>query len=338
MPLTILDNSLNSGADKEPPLWRKRLRTNFTNWEKLADFLELSVSQRELILKKSRFPLNFPYRLAEKVAKGTLEDPILKQFMPFVEEQQANFGFVHDPVGDSACRRSPKLLHKYEGRVLLVCTSACAMHCRYCFRQNFDYETTQKGFIEELKIIAEDKSIHEVLLSGGDPLSLSDEDLGSLLEQLNAIPHVKRLRFHTRFPVAIPERIDAAFVNVLKKFKRQIWFVLHVNHAKELDEDLFSRFKDLQKIGIVVLNQTVLLKGVNDCVDTLVTLCETLVDHGILPYYLHQLDRVQGAAHFEVDQNEGKRLLNAIIARLPGYAVPRYVQEIAGEQSKTTIL
>lgn len=338
MPLKIFDDYLNSSLIKEPPIWRKRLRTNFTSWEKLADFLELSTSQRELILKKSRFPLNFPLRLAEKVVKGTLEDPILKQFMPFIEEQQANPEFVYDPVGDSACRRAPKLLHKYEGRVLLVCTSACAMHCRYCFRQNFDYAINQKGFTEELKMIADDNSIKEVLLSGGDPLSLSDDDLGHLIEQLDAIPHVKRLRFHTRFPVAIPERIDAAFINILKKFSRQIWFVLHVNHFKELGEDLFSRVKDLQKIGVVVLNQTVLLKGVNDCADTLVTLCEKLVDHGVLPYYLHQLDRVQGAAHFEVDQKEGKRLLNAIIARLPGYAVPRYVQEIAGEQSKTTIL
>lgn len=332
------DSNFSDNLGKEPSLWKKRLRTNFTSWEKLSDFLELSREQRESILKKSQFPLNFPYRLAEKVEKGTLDDPILKQFLPIIAEKIDHLGFVSDPVGDSSCRLSPKLLHKYQGRVLLVCTSACAMHCRYCFRQNFDYETTEKGFAQELQAIANDDSIREVLLSGGDPLSLSDQDLEALIEQLNAIPHIKRLRIHTRFPVGIPERIDEGLLNAFAKFSKQIWVVLHVNHPKELDQEVLRRVKDLQKIGIVVLNQTVLLKGVNDCADTLVSLCERLVDHGIVPYYLHQLDRVKGAWHFEVDPLEGKRLIAAITARLPGYAVPRYVQEIAGEKSKTMIL
>lgn len=322
---------------EQPAEWRLLLRKNFTHWDKLADFLELDFSQRAQIIQKSHFPLNLPLRLAEKVQKGTLNDPILKQFLPTVSEAEKAPGFVVDPVGDASCRQAPKLLHKYEGRVLLVTTSACAMHCRYCFRQNFEYETGERLFIKELELIANDPSIHEVILSGGDPLSLSDQVLDHLLQGICAISHVKRIRFHTRFPVGIPERIDEGLLEVFQRCPLQIWFVLHVNHPQELDNMLFLRIKSLQKLGIVVLNQSVLLKDVNDDEETLVELCETLANHGVLPYYLHQLDRVQGASHFEVSEERGMQLVDALTKRLSGYAVPKYVRETAGEPSKTPV-
>jgi len=317
--------------------WRLILRKNFTQLTALADFLELSATQREQ-LTLSSFSLNVPLRLAQKMAKGTLDDPLVRQFLPLKEEQIQDPHFVTDPVGDELCRKGPKLLHKYEGRVLLVCTSACAMHCRYCFRQNFSYEVSNKLFATELDLIREDPSIHEVILSGGDPLSLSDELLGDLLSQLASIPHVTRVRFHTRFQIGIPERIDESFLDILSKFPRQLIFVFHINHPNELDGEVIASIKALQRYGCMTLNQSVLLKGVNDDVQTLKSLCEALVDQGVLPYYLHQLDRVQGTAHFEVDEEAGRELIREVTKCLSGYAVPKYVREISGEPHKTTLL
>ena len=247
-------------------------------------------------------------------------------------------GFFIDPVGDKGFRSCSKLLHKYEGRVLLVTTGACAMHCRYCFRQNFDYATST-GFLfeEELGLIASDETIREVILSGGDPLSLSNPILKGLIHNLGKIKHVKRLRFHTRFPIGIPERIDDDFIEMIANCPCQVWFILHINHPNELDDDILAHVRLLQKTGAIVLNQSVLLRGVNDDADTLVMLSEKLVDNGILPYYLHQLDKVQGASHFEVSVDEGRQLIHAISKRLSGYAVPKYVREIEGEPGKTAL-
>lgn len=321
-----------------PADWQLLLRQNFTRWERLADFLELDGTQRKDILEKSHFPLNLPLRLAQKIVKGTLDDPILRQFLPTKQEEQQVEGFTADPVGDNQCRVASKLLHKYQGRVLLICTSACAMHCRYCFRQQFDYNVKDHIFAEELKMIANDDSINEVILSGGDPLSLSDNVLSNLFDGLSAIPHVKRIRFHTRFPIGIPERINSSFVKMMQKHvKRQIWFILHCNHPSELDEEVLAKMKLLQKEGVVVLNQSVLLKDVNDDVNTLKALCLKLVDNGILPYYLHQLDRIQGAAHFEVPESIGVELMRALSKHISGYALPRYVREITGEPGKTIL-
>jgi EF-P beta-lysylation protein EpmB len=319
------------------PLWRQIQRGNFTQWEQLADFLHLDLLQRESILKNSKFSLNIPKRLAEKIVKGTLEDPILLQFLPTVKELSIQPNFIVDPVNDSNVRTSPKLLQKYPGRALLLCTSACAMHCRYCFRQHFDYETIQKGWENELSAIANDPSLKEIILSGGDPLSLSDEQVEHLLDSLNAIPHVRLIRFHTRFPIGIPERIHDQFLEILSKSRKQIWFVIHCNHPRELDEEILSALKKLNKLGITLLNQAVLLKGVNDDVSTLAALCERLIEHGIFPYYLHQLDRVQGAGQFEVSEDKGLELISSLTKRLPGYGIPKYVKEIPGELSKVTL-
>lgn len=281
--------------------------------------------------------MNLPVRLAEKIEKQSLEDPILKQFLPVKEETMEYSGFSNDPVGDLASRCSPKLLHKYQGRALIVTTSACAMHCRFCFRQNFDYEIEVKSFEKEIALIARDHSIHEVILSGGDPLSLSNETLQFLLEQIASIPHIKRVRFHTRFPMGIPERIDAELLNFISRYPLPLWIVIHANHAREFDSDIFAALKELRHHGAIILCQSVLLKGINNCADTLVELCELLVNNGIIPYYLHQLDRVQGTKHFEVPEEEGKKLITEISTRLPGFAVPKYVREIAGAPSKSSI-
>jgi EF-P beta-lysylation protein EpmB len=319
------------------PLWRAIQRNNFTDWKKLLTFLNFDFIKENHILAQSKFPLNLPLRLAEKIQRNDWDDPILRQFLPTIEELKPSPLFLLDPVGDESFRPKPKLLHKYHGRALLVCTSACAMHCRYCFRQHFEYETKGKMFTEELEAIGSDSSISEVLLSGGDPLSLSDAQLGELLNQLEGIPHLKRIRFHTRFPMGIPERIDSSFLHLLSFCKKQIIFVIHCNHPQEFDSVIFDHLKKIQRLGIPILSQSVLLRGVNDRLEILKNLYEILIDHGIMPYYLHQLDRVQGAAHFEVLEEEGTVLMNQLSAILPGYAIPKYVREVAGETSKSII-
>ena len=317
------------------PFWRAVLQKNFTQWNKLLAFLQLDEKSCPEIV--SSFRLNLPLRLAEKIAKNTLDDPILKQFLPSPEETMAQRDFQPDPLQEKTVKKTTKLLQKYEGRVLLVCAKTCAMHCRFCFRQNFDYNTLDKSFEPELRLIEEDPSLKEVILSGGDPLSLSDHQLGQLLNSLSSIPHIRRIRFHSRFPIGIPERIDESFLNLLKDIPQQIWFAIHVNHPRELDDDILAALKKLQRLGVVILSQSVLLKGVNDDADTLVALSERLVDNGIFPYYLHQLDRVAGASRFEVSEAEGLNLLKQMNRRLSGYAVPKYVRETAGEASKCGI-
>lgn len=319
-------------------LWRQIQRDNFTDWKKLLAFLQLDeIEAQQILLKNSKFSLNIPLRLAQKIAKNNWKDPILLQFLPTLEESKSSPLFVLDPVADGASRKKPKLLHKYHGRALLICTSACAMHCRYCFRQHFDYKNADKLFKEELEEIANEPSLSEILLSGGDPLSLSNAQLQNLLRELCHIPHIKRIRFHTRFPIGIPERIDEDFLKMLSSCSKQIIFVIHCNHPSEFDAEILKSLKKIQLLGIPILTQSVLLRHINDDVETLKNLCMLLIDNGIMPYYLHQLDRVQGAEHFEVLEEEGKQLLSKLRALLPGYAIPKYVCEIAGQPGKTLL-
>ena len=312
--------------------WQKIFRSNFRKWEELADFLELSADQRAQIFPCRSFPLNLPRRLAAKVEKGNINDPILRQFLPLAEESLEKVGFSCDPCQETAVRPKPRLLQKYAGRALLIPTSACAMHCRYCFRRHFDY-AQDSGLQEELELLRFDSSISEVILSGGDPLSLPNHKLQLVIDAIDAIAHVKRIRFHTRFPIGIPERIDEGFLQLLPR-RAQTIFVIHCNHPLELDEDVLDALQRIERRGIPVLNQTVLAAGVNDTVATLQTLCERLIDHGILPYYLHQLDRVAGTAHFEVPIARGLELIQELAARLPGYGVPQYVTEVPKAPAK----
>ena len=317
--------------------WRQIQRQNFSRLEDLALFLEWTNAQRAEMLERPKFPLNLPLRLAQKIAKSTLDDPLLRQFAPSKQELNIAPEDAQDPVGDLCSQKSQKLLHKYKGRALLLTTSACAMHCRFCFRQNFPYETKEQEFGPELKILAEDPSITECILSGGDPLSLSNERLRALFQSLSEIEHLKRIRFHTRFPTGIPERIDEGFLDLLASCPKQIVFVIHVNHPIELDADVLSALDNVKRLGIPILSQSVLLKGVNDDEKTLLSLCTNLVDHGILPYYLHLLDRVAGSGHFNVSEARGLELIAYIQAHLSGYGVPRFVREIPGKPNKTFI-
>lgn len=316
--------------------WRQIQRKNFTSPEKLADFLEWGEKERSQ-LSSSPFILNVPYRIAQKMEKGTLDDPLVRQFVPLKELVKKGLNFVKDPVGDMEARCTSHLLKKYEGRALLVTSSACAMHCRYCFRQNYPYEQEVTGFEKELEIIKASPSLEEIILSGGDPLSLSNRSLEALLSSLAEIPHIQRIRFHSRFPIGIPERIDEEFLEILKSSRFQFWFIVHVNHPSELDEDIFSALAKLQALGIPVLNQAVLLKDVNDSEEVLLKLFSSLANRGIFAYYLHQLDKVLGAERFEVEAARGLELVRYLENHLPGYAVPKYVREIAGEKSKILV-
>ncbi len=249
-------------------------------------------------------------------------------------------GGLIDPVGDLAAERLPGLLQKYAGRVLLVTTGACAVHCRYCFRRHYPYETAPKtlaAWQSAIDQITADDSISEVILSGGDPLTLRDSLLASLAERLAEIPHLRRLRVHTRLPLMIPERINDELLAWLRGTRLAPVMVIHANHANELTGDAADAVQRIVAAGIPTLNQTVLLRGINDDVETLAALSERLLDLGALPYYLHQLDRVAGALHFEVPIERGLQLVAALRARLPGYAVPRYVQERPGEPSKAIL-
>lgn len=318
-------------------LWRIIQKDNFTLLNPLISFLELEEKKAVHLINRPAFPLNLPRRLAEKIAKNSLDDPILKQFVPLAEETQKREEFSLDPVHDQEFRKEKKLLKKYEGRALLISTSACAMHCRYCFRQHFDYET-EAGFEKELEYLRQDPTINEVILSGGDPLSLGNDRLKQLIDTLETIPHLKILRFHSRFPIGIPERIDEGFLKILASTRLQVIFVVHCNHAQELDEEILSSLKKIRYLGIPILNQSVLLKGINDSFDVLKALCTLLIENGMIPYYLHQLDQVAGAGHFEVSPATGIALIEQLRASLPGFAVPRYVKEIANEKNKTLFL
>lgn len=305
--------------------WQEILKTNYRSPKKLSKDLNLPVTC-------SPFVLNLPKRLADKIERGNPNCPLYKQFVPTNDETFVSSDFKNDPVEDRAFAKTPKLLHKYQGRALLLTTGACAMHCRYCFRQNYAYQK-DKGFEKELEIIRNDTSLFEVILSGGDPLSLPDRRLNELLEALDAISHIKFVRFHTRFLVGIPERITSEFLALLKRRVKPV-FILHINHPKEIDHDVQ---KALEKLPGPVQNQAVLLKGVNDDLFTLQNLAIRLTECGLNFYYLHQLDQVQGAMHFKVPITQGIALIDQMRASMPGYMVPNFVQEIPNKPSKSPL-
>lgn len=312
-------------------------KKTFTRLTPLLDFLEFSEQNRDLVWDRPKFPLMVPLRLALKMEKNNPHCPLFLQFVPLKKEMQVDENYSLEPVQDPIFRLTPKLLKKYEGRSLLLATKACAMHCRYCFRQNFSYETIQKGFQNEIALLQKNDNIHEVILSGGDPLSLQSKDLLELVDQLDAIEHLRIIRFHTRSLIADPLILKQELFDFFLRTGKKIVFVVHVNHPKELGEDLRVCFQKLKKCGVTLLSQSVLLKGINDEAAILKNLCLELFDHGVLPYYLHQLDQVQGAAHFYVERKTGLDLIEQIRSSLPGYLVPKYVEEIPKKTSKTPV-
>jgi len=285
----------------------------------------------------AQFPLRVPRSFVARMRHGDPHDPLLRQVLPLDAELRPAPGFDVDAVGDGAARVGQGVIHKYEGRALLVTTGSCAVHCRYCFRRHFPYaeETAAaNGWREAIAAVRADSSIEEVLLSGGDPLSLSTSKLVELTDALRAIPHVRRLRLHTRLPIVLPERVDAELCAWLSSLPWPVAVVVHANHANEFDAGVDAAMRALRDTGAVLLNQAVLLRGVNDDVDALAALAERGFAAGVLPYYLHQLDRVTGAAHFEVDDAAALALHAALVARQSGYLVPRLVREVAGDASK----
>lgn len=317
--------------------WKTHLRHNFTKIDALLHFLELDEEKAKKCWNLPRFALNLPRRLAEKIEKNNLEDPLFLQFVPLNHEQIETPGFSVDPVEDKAFKKAPKLLHKYPARVLLLTTAACAMNCRFCFRQNFPYATYDKSFDQELAYIQNEPTIKEVILSGGDPLSLSTKTLGPLLKSLDAIDHVKILRFHSRFILGIPERITNALIDELSTLSSALVMTLHINHPRELDSDVITAIKKLKACGMSLLSQSVVLKGVNDSKQTLKELFFALVETGITPYYLHKLDPVRGAGHFETGMDQISQWLKELRDEMPGYSVPQFAHEIPHRSSKTLI-
>lgn len=286
------------------------------------------------------FPLVVPRGFVARMRAGDPHDPLLRQVLALDEELRPVTGFGFDPVAEQAAELAPGVLQKYAGRALMVVTGTCAVHCRYCFRHHFPYETApaRSGQWDEvLDAIRADSTIHEVLLSGGDPLSLVDATLAELVERLADIPHLRRLRVHTRLPIVIPERVTDELIEWLTCTRLTPIVIVHANHANEIDRHVAGALSGLVDAGIPVLNQAVLLRGVNDSVDALAKLCERLVDLRVMPYYLHQLDRVAGAAHFEVSIERGREIMRELHSRLPGYAVPRYVQEQPGATGKVAL-
>ena len=267
-------------------------------------------------------------------------DPLLRQVLPVVDEDASPAGFSADPLLELNANPRPGLLQKYRGRALLITTGACGIHCRYCFRRHFPYQESPKSVADwepAIEALASETGIEEVLLSGGDPLMLVDASFDALVRRLEQIPQLKRLRIHTRMPIVVPARVNSAFVDTLTSTRLKTTIVIHANHANELDSEVAAALSILGNAASFTLNQSVLLRGVNDSVEALVSLSQRLIECDVIPYYLHQLDRVQGAAHFEVPIETGKSLIEAMRARLPGYAVPRYVQEVAGEPNKTVL-
>jgi len=321
--------------------WRQAMKSAIRDGVQLCRYLDLPKHYEAAATRAERaFPVFVPLSFAAKMHRGDPHDPLLRQVLPLDEELHIPAGFLTDPVGEAAASIHPGLLQKYSGRVLLVTTGACAIHCRYCFRRHYPYAESPpsvSAWEPALRRIAEDRSVEEVLLSGGDPLTLVDPILGELADRLAAIAHLRRLRIHTRLPIVIPERVTVELLRWLRASRLTCVVVVHANHPAELDEpvaEALSRFVDA---GIPVLNQTVLLRGVNDDAPTLVELSRRLVGLRVIPYYLHQLDRVNGAAHFEVPIERGVRLIEQLRHKLPGYAVPRYVQEVPGEPNKRVL-
>lgn len=286
------------------------------------------------------FEICVPDAYLARIVPNDPNDPLLRQILPTGDEAAAPPGYVTDPLEEADHRPVKGLIHKYANRVLLIASPACAINCRYCFRRHFPYHENSPSraqWQEALDYLRADTTIHEAILSGGDPLAASDRQLAWLVKQLESIPHLKRLRIHTRLPVVIPDRVDESLLGWLGSTRLQKVVVLHINHANEIDQAVLDACTRLKQAGVTLLNQSVLLRGINDSVPTLAALSERLFEAGVLPYYLHVLDPVQGAAHFDVPDSEAQALIQALLEHLPGFLMPRLVREVPGKMSKTPL-
>lgn len=322
------------------PDWNSAQATAVSDPAQLLEMLELDPCLLPAARAAAKlFPLRVPLGYIRRMKTGDAADPLLRQVLPLDAELHDAAGFGTDPVGEANAHIAPGLLQKYAGRVLLTTTGACGVHCRYCFRRHFPYaeQNPRRDWQAVVERIAGDESINEVILSGGDPLTLDTSRLHEITDALAQIPHLRRLRVHTRQPVVLPARVDAELLEWLNGIRHDVAIVLHVNHANEIDLHVRKALGALRDTGATLLNQSVLLRGVNDSADALVNLGEALFAAGVLPYYLHLLDPVAGAAHFDVPEQEARELLNEVHARLSGYLVPKLVREIPDRAGKSLI-
>ncbi len=329
LPVTLLDD------------WQQLLSHTIDDPAELLRLLELP----DALLAPARaaagdFPLRVPRPYLNRIRKGDPDDPLLRQVLPLGAERLQVPGYVTDPLAEMAANHRDGLIHKYKGRVLLILTGACAINCRYCFRRHFPYDDNRLGpeqWLQVLEYLRQQPQVNEVIFSGGDPLATSDKRLARMILDLADIPHLSRIRVHSRLPVVIPQRITDSLVEALTGTRLQSVMVLHANHANEIDAEVDLAVNRLKRAGVTVLNQSVLLRGVNDSVEALQTLSERLFAAGVLPYYLFVLDAVAGAAHFDVSDDEAKALMQALQAELPGFLLPRLAREIPGRPSKTLL-
>jgi L-lysine 2,3-aminomutase len=322
--------------------WQSLLKAVITSPAELLQELALSPSLLPAAERVAKlFPLRVPRGFVARMQRGDPDDPLLRQVLPLGLEEIEQLDFKQDPLHEQAANPIPGLLHKYQGRVLILLTGACAVNCRYCFRRHFPYQANIPGgetWQAILNYIATDTTIYEVIFSGGDPLLANDSYLAKCIHDLAAIAHLKILRIHSRLPIVLPQRVTTDLVQVLTATALQPVMVVHCNHAHELDDSVAVAMQQLRQQHITVLNQSVLLKGVNDSLAALVNLSLRLFVLGILPYYLHALDKVQGAAHFAVEESQAKVLITKVREQLPGYLVPTLVYEQAGARSKLPML
>lgn len=344
--ITRSSTLLHCSAPDEPGLpapggWQRQLAGAIRDPRELCRRLGLDAS---LIpgaeAGHSLFEVRVPEAFAARMRHADPDDPLLRQVLPLDAEQTNPEGYVTDPLQEAQHTARRGLIHKYAGRVLLITSPACAINCRYCFRRHFPYQEnapSRSQWDDTLDYLREDDTLREAILSGGDPLAASDRQLAWLVERLDAIPHLKRLRLHTRLPVVIPDRVDGPLLEWLTGSRLQKIMVLHINHANEIDEAVAGACARLKQAGVTLLNQSVILKGVNDSVDALEALSERLFEAGVLPYYLHAFDPVSGAAHFDVADARANALVDELRTRLPGFLMPTLVREIPGEASKTPL-
>lgn len=336
----LLIGPFDAASPPVPEAWHRSLANAIRDPNELLSRLGLTAVGCRLSAIGREFPLLVPESFLNRMQPGDINDPLLRQVLPLADEDEAVPGFTLDALEEAKFRIAPGLLHKYAGRALLVLTGACAVHCRYCFRRHYPYSQEPRRLDDwepAFNALEQDESIHEVLLSGGDPLMLTDERLTVVVRRLEQIPHLRRLRWHTRLPIVLPNRITREWLDLLTSSRLTPVVVVHANHPNELVGDCAAALRELTHAGVLTLNQAVLLRRINDSADVLVELSERLIELGIRPYYLHQLDRVAGTAHFEVSADVGRQLMIELRQRLPGYAVPQYVQEVPGADFKVPL-
>lgn len=320
--------------------WLKQLANGISDPAKLLEQLEIDPKPwQDGFAARKLFAQRVPQSFVDRMEKGNPYDPLLRQVLPLSEEFEVHPGYSNDPLEEQN-NAIPGLLHKYRNRALMIVKGGCAVNCRYCFRRHFPYDENKGSksvWQQSLEYVAQHPEINEIILSGGDPLMAKDEELLWLIDHIADIKHIKRLRIHSRLPVVIPDRITQALIQMLGETRLQVVLVTHINHAQEINQELRDRLSHLKQVGVTLLNQGVMLKGVNDSVESQVDLSNALFDAGILPYYIHVLDKVQGAAHFYISDQEAKAIMAGLMERVSGYLVPKLTREISGRTSKTPL-